>query len=58
MGSLELNSLVICFRNLGVTWPHDLDGTTIVKIRFERDHAFELPLEVRGVSTRGWEQIP
>jgi hypothetical protein len=57
--AVELGALAKRFRDLSVGWREAERGPpTLVKLRFERDHAYGLPLEVRGVSTRGWEQIP
>jgi len=57
IGATEINSVVRRFCELGFSWPESYGEPTLVKIRFERDHAFELPLEVRGISTRGLEQF-
>ena len=57
--TLEMGSLAKRFRELGVGWREaDRGAPTLVKLRFERDHAFGLPLEVNGVSTRAWDQLP
>jgi len=59
LGSLEAGGLAVRLRELGVAWREAERGVpTLVKVRFERDHGFTLPLHVRGVSTRGFDQIP
>ncbi len=57
IGLTEINSVVVRYCELGFSWPESHGEPTLVKIRFQRDHAFELPLEVRGVSARGIEQF-
>jgi hypothetical protein len=58
LGSIEMSSMVARFVDVRVSWPHDRGEATLVKVRFEPDHIFELPLRVRGVSSQGIEQIP
>jgi hypothetical protein len=58
LGTFTMNSLVIRFLDVDVNWPQARGEATLVKMRFERDHAFELPLEVNGVSSEGMRQIP
>ena len=58
LGTVETGSLALRFFNLRVSWPHDRGEAVLVKVRFEREHAFEIPLEVNGVTKRGFEQTP
>jgi hypothetical protein len=45
----EMNSLAIRFRELGMAWRNDEHGEpTLVKLRFERDHVFDLPAEQKN----------
>lgn len=56
---VEIGSFAKQFRDLSVGWGEKERGPPmLVKLRYERDHAFGIPLEVRGVSTRGPEQLP
>ena len=58
IGQVATHSIVLRFLDVSVAWPDKLGEAVLVKVRFERDHAFEIPLEINGVSPRSFDQIP
>jgi hypothetical protein len=51
LGSVEMNSLVLRFRKLGVSGTDDWHDGVLIKLRFECDHRFERPLDVRWLNS-------
>lgn len=53
LGRVEMNSVTIRHRAIGVTWPQSSGEPVLVKVRFECVERFGRPFDVRGVVTRG-----
>ena len=49
LGAIDVNAIVVQYRRLNVAGEGDWPDGTLVKIRFECDHRFERPLDVRGI---------
>ena len=58
VGSIEISSMVKRFRRLHVSGTDDWHDGVLVKLRFECDHRFERPIEVKGITIRGPSTTP
>jgi hypothetical protein len=50
LGWIEFNGIMTRYRRLSVAGEDDWKDAALVKIRFECDHRFERPIELRGMS--------